>query len=282
LIAAPDTPFQWPQPERDGLKWYCAISAETLDAVEYNWRDMIRVAIGTALKNTRLRPHLIYDGPEDAFCASMRRQGAVVIRRRTSIFPELYARYKDNPKLLAVVRGAFLRLEIPFIEQDDSIVLYTDCDVMFLRDPEIDTIIPDAFGASSQFSKSDPEDMNSGVMLINVPVLRSKMPELMEFARRSLHLGLDQEILRGFFGTNYSFMDNSLNWKPYWGWNSSAQIVHFHGPKPVAVRQFIIDGTAPSDPNWLTLLGWNSAGYEYYTRLWFLELEALNVSNGQA
>ena len=36
----------------------------------------------------------------------------------------------------------------------------------------------------------------------------------------------------GIFGFKWHKLPPELNWKPYWGDYSSANIIHFHGPKP--------------------------------------------------
>ena len=98
---------------RDGLKWFCAVSAATLDYGDYEFRDLIRVAIGTALANTDLRPHLIYDGPDDAFCAELRAKGATVVCHRSVLYDAFERHAGDNPPWLAVMAGAFLRFDLP-------------------------------------------------------------------------------------------------------------------------------------------------------------------------
>jgi lipopolysaccharide biosynthesis glycosyltransferase len=277
LIAEPDHPFRWPTPERKGLKWFCAVSAATLDFYNgYNMRDLIRVAIFSAIRNTALRPHVIYDGSHDAFTEELKRLGATVITHRSPLDDAFIAHAGENWMWRHVMAGAFLRFEIPIIERQEEFVLYTDCDVLFLRDPQFGTQLPLVFGATSQVSTDPAQDMNSGVMLINVPNMGKVLPRLNEFARKSLHLGLDQEVLRAFFGTNYLVLDRSLNWKPYWGWDPRAQIVHFHGPKPGACREYLMHGTTPDNETWAQMLRGDRTGYEPYTRLWYQYLEQLS------
>lgn len=44
---------------------------------------------------------------------------------------------------------------------------------------------------------------------------------------------LDQGALIDFYNKSYQIIMNPMfNWKPYWGFNSSAVLIHFHGPKP--------------------------------------------------
>merc|ERR1712183_971764 len=44
---------------------------------------------------------------------------------------------------------------------------------------------------------------------------------------------LDQGALIDFYNRSFTIIMNPMfNWKPYWGFNSSAVLIHFHGPKP--------------------------------------------------
>jgi len=266
---------------RDGLKWYCAVAASTLDFADSDLRNLIRVAVFSALRNTRLRPHVIYDGTDDWFTAELRRMGATIIFRRSVLYDALEQHAGQFHNWLQVMSGAFLRFEVPLVETQEQFALYTDCDVLFLRDPYFGRERPLVFAATSQFSTNPAEDMNSGVMLINIPNMRRILPDLIDFSRRSLHLGLDQEILRAYFQANYLPLERSLNWKPYWGWSAGAQIVHFHGAKPAAARHFLVNGELPKDKAWADLLGLSREGYETYTRLWYLYFEAMRAGGSQ-
>ena len=41
----------------------------------------------------------------------------------------------------------------------------------------------------------------------------------------------DQKSFNDFFLYTLSWLNPTFNWKPYWGVNNDAVIVHFHGPK---------------------------------------------------
>ena len=110
--------------------------------------------------------------------------------------------------------------------------------------------------------------MNSGVMLINVPAMRADHANLVRFTVNNFDLGLDQEILREHYANRYDMLDRSLNWKPYWGYNPNAQIVHFHGPKPIAARKFLNDKNYLTNESWLSLLNVNKEGYQLYLDVW--------------
>ncbi len=253
------------------MKWYFAVSAASLARGEHDWPGLLQAAVNSARRNTTLRPHLLYDGEPSAFTDDLARRGVTVIRHRTTLFSALERHAQQtgsDPIWLAVAAGAFLRFDIPLIEQSDACVLYTDADVLFLREPNFFREQPPKLFAASTESTDRYDDMNSGVMLLNVPAMRADHERLCAFAAAHLDLGLDQEILRAHYAGRYDLLDRSLNWKPHWGTNPDAQIVHFHGPKPVLARRFLREGYLSANPNWQTLLLRAPDGYRTYLQAW--------------
>ena len=253
------------------MKWYFAVSAASLARHEHDWPGLLQAAVTSAARNTTLRPHLLYDGEPNALTDDLARRGVTIVPHRATLFPAL-VRHADrtgrDPVWLAVAAGAFLRFDIPLIEQSDSCVLYTDADVLFLNDPNFFREQPPRLFAASTESSDRYEDMNSGVMLLNVPAMRADHERLCAFAAAHLDLGLDQEILRAHYTGRYDLLDRSLNWKPYWGSNPDAQIVHFHGPKPILARRFLREGYLSANSNWQTLLLRAPDGYRTYLQVW--------------
>lgn len=262
------------------MKWYFSITEETLDADEdHGFLDMIRVAVSSARANTSLRPHLLYDGGENTFTAEMRAAGVTVIRHRISFYDQLERAQKrlrpDWPDYMRTAAGAFLRLDIPTIETQEDFVLYTDCDVMFLADPALDRFRPAIFTVASQFDLyGHHKELNSGVMLMNVRRMRNDLPALLDFGCDMLHTmhGYDQEFLRVFYNGKWDPLSPKYNWKPYWGVDSLARIVHFHGPKPAAVLKLLADESYRQDDpvfqSWRNLFFQNRHGYNHYVELW--------------
>jgi hypothetical protein len=255
------------------MNWYFAISESSLDRPGHDWRNMIRVAVHSAMNNTQLVPHMIFDGPENDLTRELSLLGVKVIFHRVSIYDSLMKYGKNIPDYLPIASGAFLRFDIPFIEMTAKYVLYTDCDVLFLTNPDFGNAAePLFFAATAQAARDPLVDMNSGVMLINVEAMRAISSELISFTKKNLHLGLDQEILREYSHGKYTPMDLVLNWKPYWGVNPAAQIIHFHGPKPTLSNNFILTVIAEMDPIWKSLYSNDPVGYAVYNRLWVASL----------
>jgi hypothetical protein len=243
------------------LKWYFSLSRTSIDRPEHGWRDLIRVAVKSARLNTTLQPHMLYDGEETPFIVELRAAGVTVIQRRVS-FHEALAR--RGPGYASIASGAFLRVELPEVEHADELVLYTDCDVSFRSDPVFDSK-PELFAAAPQTSRTDYIwDMNTGVMLINVPALRSSLPAFRQFIVSHIHdgwPGCDQENYRRFYAGRWQPLDARFNWKPYWGSNPEAVILHWHGPKPLAARKMLQDPETPTDPAWRSLFNSSEQGY---------------------
>ncbi len=262
------------------MKWYFSITEETLTADEdHGFIDMIRAAVASAGANTTLRPHMLYDGHEGLFTDEMRRAGVSVIRHRISFYDQLERAQKrlrpDLPNYMRTAAGAFLRLDIPMVESQDEFVLYTDCDVIFLSDPAMQDFQPATFAVASQSDLyGHHKELNSGVMLMNVGRLRRDLPALLDFGCDMIHTmhGYDQEFLRVFYNGKWDPLSPKYNWKPYWGIDPVARIVHFHGPKPAAARKLIRDESYRRDDpvfqTWRNLFFQNPDGYRHYLERW--------------
>ena len=115
------------------MKWFFALSEASLSD-DNLYANCIRVAVLSAKKNTSLIPFFLYDGSENGFIEEMRNLGVNIIYHRTSLYNEIVSANPDDRLFIRIATGAFLRIDIPIIEKNDEFVLYTDCDVMFLKD----------------------------------------------------------------------------------------------------------------------------------------------------
>ena len=231
------------------MKWYFALSEASLSDDDL-YANCIRVAVLSANRNTSLRPFFLFDGGENAFVNELRSLGATVIRHRSTLYDHISTEKPDDHHFIRIASGAFLRIDIPLIEKEDEFVLYTDCDVMFLTDPDFRDLKPNYFCVAPEFTRGDYDNMNSGVMLINVPEMREIHQSFIQYLRSTKISELpafDQGALRIHFRGIYDRLPETLNWKPYWGHNPRAEIIHFHGPKPPHAKA-LIDGVGDSLP----------------------------------
>ena len=229
------------------MRWFFALNENS--PAFWDYVNLVQVAVCSAREHTSLEPVCIYDGEESAFTAWLRAAKVTVIRRSTFLGG-------ITIQMTPIARGAYLRLEVPGIcrEQgwEDEFVLYTDCDVMFQRDPEglLQGMRPRFLAVAPEGDRDDLVRFNSGVMLINVPAWEAELPALTDTFRRHLDESLtppyDQALLQRHFAGRIDSLPLELNWKSYWNRNDEAVILHFHGPKP-AQKYILLNRRGPME-----------------------------------
>ncbi len=227
------------------MRWFFALNEAS--ATFWDYANLAQVAVHSARRNTSLQPVCLYDGTDNPLTAWLEKLGVPVIRRRTFLH-----RWVTN--LAPIPRGAYLRLEIPAVcrEQgwDDTHALYTDCDVVFLRDPseELAALQPQFFAAAPESDRADFTRFNSGVMWINLPALAAEHDALQATIKAHLAEAIappyDQAALQRHFAGRTDPLPLGLNWKTYWGSATDAAILHFHGPKP-AQKYHVLNHRVP-------------------------------------
>ena len=216
------------------MRWFFALNEASTSFWEY--ANLVQVAVHSAKTRTQLEPVCLYDGDDNALTAWLESAGVHVIRRRTFL-------HRWVADLAPIPRGAYLRLEIPSVCQEQGwthdYVLYTDCDVVFRRDPgeQLAALKPAFFAAAPEIDQTDFTHFNSGVMWINVAGLAAEHESLQSTIRSHLEEAIappyDQAVLQRHFANRTDPLPLELNWKPHWGAHDDAVILHFHGPKPV-------------------------------------------------
>jgi len=233
------------------MQWFFALTEDSTAFRQY--AEMIMVAVHTARKFTSLVPHCIYDGGDNDFTEWLTNHDVRIIRHRTFLREPLteLGQRKGNPHLAPALSGAFSRVELPEIVErlgGATRILYTDCDVIFAAEvvPELETTPCKYFAVAPESTQDDYVNMNTGVMLMNTDRLRESLPELREYISQNLAAleseAWDQAAYRRFYrdsdGPLWDRLRPELNWKPYWGENAQAKIIHFHGPKPFQREHF--------------------------------------------
>lgn len=216
------------------MKWFFGFNEET------DWFDnyfrYIKCAVNSARVHTDLDPHFLYDGKPGELTKWLEGKGVTVHYKR-SRFYDMFKRLQPQGIDPKVASGTYLRAEIPdMVHGTDSFVLYTDCDVMFLGSTsDLENIKPKHFAAAPELQKDDWSYFNAGVMLMNTPAMHAKTPQFERLVRGSsvakLLKNLDQESYNDMYKGRWTRLPIEYNWKPYWGMNENAKIVHFHGIK---------------------------------------------------
>jgi FkbM family methyltransferase len=217
-------------------KWYFSVNEGGLT----NAFEDVAVSVLSAREKTSLQPVCLYVGADHPRLAWLEANGVTVIRHTLSVEASIQAGYgEDAPKFT----GHWARVDVADVETEDTYVLYTDIDVMFRRDPAEWDFRPPYVSVVEEKTLGDRHHFNSGAMVINVPAVRAVLPWFRAAIDRRLN-GVfqypphDQASFNEFFKPVASWMDPIFNWKPYWGWNEEAAIIHFHGPKPRHVARF--------------------------------------------
>ena len=260
------------------MQWFFALTEDSTAFRQYS--EMIRVAVHTAEKFTTLEPHCIYDGGENELTEWLLKRGVTIVRHRSFVREQLeeLGRQKGNPHLAAALSGAFSRVELPELLTrlgGADRVLYTDCDVIFLGEivPELEAHRCEYFAVAPESSQGDYLNMNTGVMLMNTVRLRESLLNFREYILQNLaeleRESWDEAAYRWFYrddsGPLWDRLRPELNWKPYWGENAQAKIIHFHGPKPYQ-REHI-------DSHWPELKGLTGGAYPALVKKWSELLE---------
>lgn len=235
------------------MKWFFALheAAPQFDA----YAAMAKVAVVSARHYApTLEPYFIYDGEENALTRWMVSHGVTLLPRRSRFYAQFaeHSATTGDPFALWYGPGTYLRAEVPSLCEQlgclDETVLYTDCDILLKGDPT--AAIPDLrgsfFAVAPESRPDDLEDVNAGIMAMNPRALRGMDEAFAAFILSDFDRCVrqtDQYAYRTFFRHGWKGLPLTLNWKPYWGLNTEARIVHFHGPKPF-LRPALAAGTA--------------------------------------
>jgi len=187
---------------------------------------------------------------------------------------------KKDKNFQKIGRGAFLRVDIPYIIDKYQLdcrknYIYTDSDVLVLNkdiEQKLMQLKTEKFMASSESTRTNIKEhnhFNTGVLFANTTYMQKTYKDFLKFIETHDYNfdALDQGAFITFYGyDNHDFLDNSFNWKPYWGINQNANIVHFHGPKPREYYDYI-NGKLP-DVFYVFLNKKTESFYQYYVSIY--------------
>ena len=253
------------------MKWFFAINEAALRSQRELWEPMMRVAVESARATTNLEPNLIvYGVGDDPFLEELRRRGVRIIPHKLSYLASLETFYGEGSHVASIASGAFLRTEIPLLEYEDDVVLYTDCDVMFERQPFLQLSASAPFACAPESDRADYDNLNTGVMLMNLPVLRQSLTAFTDWIKANLDqcAAFDQGAYQLYYRGQWDRLPLKFNWKPYWGSSDEASIIHFHGPKPLWARTILEDPEWDQVPIYRALVNSNPTAYRLFLERW--------------
>jgi hypothetical protein len=204
------------------------------------------------------------DGDANDKISWLENQGVQIIPHRASLVAELIPTFGEKMKTYS---GHWLRCDIPLIETADKFVLYTDIDVVFEADVTLDAPEPPILACGPEHNQGDLSYFNSGVMIMNVAGFGACREAMIRTLRARLTTTApydDQSMLNELLMGKWDGLDDRWNWKPYWGRNDGALIVHWHGPKPEHVNEMLAGNQAKFGSDYETIFKKNVPGYRYY------------------
>jgi capsular polysaccharide biosynthesis protein len=221
-------------------KWYFAAN---LNALEHAF-DQIRVAVISAQINTKLRPFCLVDDHGDLSQVAeqldwLEKSGVSVGIYKSELFKIVRNHFGQQADIFS---GHWLRSDIPVLETEDEFVIYTDIDVMFRKSINISNLKPPFLACATEHRQDDFSYFNSGIMVMNIPALRKTRGKLIAVLKDrlgSMEPHDDQGAFNVAYRHTWTHLSNLYNWKPYWGYDPDAAILHFHGPKPAVVRRMV-------------------------------------------
>ena len=223
------------------MKWYLALNeAGTRGDIGLH----TRLAVLSAKKHTNLEPTLLYTGERNDFTVWLESRGVNVVQSELPYLSTITDLVKENKYTMGTV-GHWLRTNVCLEEMQDELILYTDIDVLFLKQPTLSELKPSYFAAAPEFDRHSWNYFNAGVMLVNGPGLRSDYVEFEKFVvdkiKEKTYAFNDQQAYNQFYRRRWDKLPLEMNWKPYWGLNDNATLVHFHGPKLGGTMQAIVE-----------------------------------------
>jgi Glycosyl transferase family 8 len=224
------------------MKWYFGLNAASSNS---ETGRHARLALISALAVGGLEPHCLYAGERDTFTDWLEARGVHV----HFAFPRFAQVIRDRAAAGSYsldFMGHWLRSQICLIESEAPMVLYTDCDVVFLQPVAFGDTSPQTIACAPEFRLDEWRYFNSGVMLMNLERLRQDYLTFETFAIAGINSDdswgfRDQAAYNGFYRQRWSRLEPRFNWKAYWGPSEDAAILHFHGPKFGFIRA-IADG----------------------------------------
>ncbi len=274
------------------MKWYFGFNEHASKWFE----DMVRVAVATAATHApHLEPHCLYDGDDETDLTRWLRGRGVVIEPATApvrhrlMAPDILVRNVGTGYDPVAARGYYLCLAVPEAAADAEHVLFTDCDVMFTGPVDLAPIRPALLAAAPEMLDlrrpapgSGARGFNSGVMVMNVAGMRAKLDEIVAVLERDGYHAFphaqatyDQGALNTAIPLgDWERLPDILNWRPVFGVNPEASLVHWHGPKPRHVAKTIATGvTSAPDDVMRAMLDTAPAAYRHYLELFRAALD---------
>lgn len=223
----------------------------TITDANKEYLELAKTLIMSAKLNSDTDFLCIYDGLENEFTSWLRKQNVPYYKWRVPFFNEIKEKYTGK-RSFDFCAGTYLRIEIPnvfdFYGIKEDYILFIDVDTLILDTIDLTDIKPKCFAGPPDWNISIWSPVSTGVMLINVKNLKDEYKYLVEHLINNNfdfdYAGVgpcSQGAWNTYFKDRWEKLDPDYDWKPWWGFNPKAKIVHFSGPKPNEI-EIILSG----------------------------------------
>jgi len=227
------------------MKCYICLTDSIVTRNDYF--DLLKVMLISARKNTSLHLVCLYDGKVNDPVYNLLKEFNVEIiihqlpykKKLVEIYPHKWMLENLGKEIdYNRIFGTFMRMEIPIIEKEEKYVLYSDIDVIFNSDILLEELPHPAYLAAAPEFECNVDNMeyfNAGVLIMNIQGMKIKYDKFISKINnreRNVSGLFDQGYLNELCFSDMELLPLEYNWKPYWGINNKAKLIHFHGMKP--------------------------------------------------
>ena len=254
------------------------------DYKSHSTHELLKVALNSLKVNTTLEPVVIWDGYQDEMTGWLEANNIPIIYHQLSFKDKithfdfqkiqcennyLDTMYKHYPEYYnkTFIETESLRMDIPDLFPNEESVLYCDCDVLFLKDPEF-PFIETPLGVATR----ENGFFNNGVMLFNIPEYKKYHEDFKKFYIESDYtFKIGDTTTQGAYNTFFKGLVSDIglenNWHSFFGINPDANIVHHCGIKPMDILKIMKNVDILKDYDIIFQSCVNESS-KYYAKIW--------------
>lgn len=263
------------------MKWVFAFNEEAS-----GWfKEMIVAAVNSARKNTSLEPICLYSGKPNALTSWLEKKGVQVRFEKVPFYNEMFSQevldfHKSTHYSPHHASGAFLKAMASTFFKTEENLLITDCDVYFRKNPECKIENPSSFYAvnevylNKQGILEKADFFNSGIIFYNSKFFNSIVGKFVDAVKENRFYSsktgsYDQTLMNRALHDWWTPAKATLNWRPFQGINQDAEIIHFHGPKPMRIKSILEGKASPEEEHLHKYILNYKKEYEHYVEEFF-------------
>jgi lipopolysaccharide biosynthesis glycosyltransferase len=234
--------------------------------------------------NPTIRLICVHDGLDNTSLHALVRLGAEPFEYKLPYAEDIRSRY-NGAKSLEHALSSYLCVDVPVVMDSlcvrDDVVLYLDVDTLVVGELPHVEFGTAPIAAAPEWHIDDWSTFNAGVLGMRWRWILNERDNLLRVMREHSYSfdrygkgPCDQGLWNLYFATRCDHLPPELNWKPFWGVNPNAVIIHFMGPK-MAESRALLNSREPVQFSCASFfkdhrifIDRNPEGYRYYLDLW--------------